>query len=90
MGQDFQVFTLGRTANHKVNKLGVLRGFDLILADLLEGLVVLIITSPPIAIPIWNAHHLKDVGALFEFVDTNHTDDAPRIVVSSRIYDSAR
>ena len=55
-------------------------GFDLIIADLPEGLPVPNVSSPPNAIPYWNAHNTHDIEALFEFVDGYLTDDAPLVL----------
>lgn len=48
----------------------IFRGFDLIMADLPKGFVVMIMSSPPNTIPVWNVHHSKDVETLFEFTNT--------------------
>lgn len=56
------------------------RGFDLIIADLPEGLPVPGISFPPLAIPTWNVHNSKDVEALFEFASAYLTDDGPLLL----------
>ena len=43
------------------------RGFDLLIANLHESLLVPRITSPPLSIPIWNRHDVNEVETTFEF-----------------------
>ena len=52
------------------------RGFDLLIADLPEGLPVPHISSPPSVIPKWNKHNTTEVEAIFEFAFSFFHDDA--------------
>jgi hypothetical protein len=75
---DFQVGHARKTrVSSEICKFG---GFDLIIADLPEGLPVPNVSSPPDLIPSWNAHNSKDIEALFEFADGFLTDDAPLLL----------
>lgn len=47
-----------------ISKFG---GFDLIIADLPEGLLIPNVSSPLNSIPSWNEYNHKDIEALFEF-----------------------
>lgn len=55
-------------------------GFDLIIADLPEGLPVPNVSSPPHVIPAWNDHKRKNIEALFEFACAYLTDDGPLLL----------
>jgi hypothetical protein len=55
-------------------------GFDLIIADLPEGLHVPNVSSPPHIIPPWNDHKRKNIEALFEFACAYLTDDGPLLL----------
>jgi hypothetical protein len=52
------------------------RGFDLLIADLSEGLYILHIFSPPSLIPEWNKHNITEIEAIFEFAFLFLHDDA--------------
>ena len=54
--------------------------FDLIIADLLEGLHFSNVSSLPNLIPSWNAYNSKDIKTLFEFANGFLTDDAPLLL----------
>ena len=51
-------------------------GFDLIIANLLEGLLIPSVSYPPNSIPSWNGYNPKDIEALFEFANGFLTDNA--------------
>ena len=43
------------------------RGFNLLVADLLEGLPVPHTSCPPLVVPKWNKHNTTKIEAIFEF-----------------------
>ena len=52
------------------------RGFDLLIADLPEGLPVPHISFPPSVVPEWNKHNTTEIEAIFEFAFSFLHDNA--------------
>lgn len=64
--------------------------FDLIVADLPEGLLVPNVSSPPQSILDWNKHNLSHIEALFEFTYAYLIDNVCMLIIMIRKFKVVR